>query len=593
MAMSGSEKNLNPDIVYEGRMAIYGDLLENRPKRENFTNDEEYKSALIDEYLKGREIEYQLCVQNEAMKAYNISYYTNKKYNRRKENTSAWAGYPTTTTELKLDSCYNTTPEIAKITNKGITKGNSCAISATSFTYSLSEKMGYSGKENIIIPKSRVINNTISLDNNCFAANCIHRMDSISGKYTQSIPSLNKKNGKNINTKITLSSAIENGMIDIGDEFSIKTGKANIEKGTTGCHAMFVVDIKRDSNGKVISYTLGGNNPPTLEVVTKENFKTHRYGSKSVVSIVNTNKWIKDKDKEKVSKMSIQELEELVVSQKDNLKSVIEDLKKTEECYINIKGYKSYKLWGYSYGYREYYEKNTKEFEEILKKYNTKETEIEVKDPVVVEENDNKDIKHMYSKDERVDIEETMEKQAIKAEDKLKNNEKSIEDGTYGKDEQKIGEAVDKRIKEEIVKESIPQTKEKTIDKIKTKEYIKKETKMYQWFANRNIKLDTKLVDKMIEKYGIDIAYDLALKSMMEPTKLMANTDGKWRNSRKSICYFIEEDVSDEKIAKITGRSLDEVKSLKPTKENNEKVTKEPKDTEINVNVLPVISKQR
>ena len=116
---------------------------------------------------------------------------------------------------------------------------------------------------------------------------------------------------------------------------------------------------------------------------------------------------------------------------------------------------------------------------------------------------------------------------------------------------------------------------------------------MYQWFANRNIKLDTKLVDKMIEKYGIDIAYDLALKSMMEPTKLMANTDGKWRNSRKSICYFIEEDVSDEKIAKITGRSLDEVKSLKPTKENNEKVTKEPKDTEINVNVLPVISKQR
>ena len=126
-----------------------------------------------------------------------------------------------------------------------------------------------------------------------------------------------------------------------------------------------------------------------------------------------------------------------------------------------------------------------------------------------------------------------------------------------------------------------------------TKEDIKKETKMHKWFVNRNIKLDTKLIDTMIEKYGIDIAYDLALKSMMEPAKLMKNTDGKWRNSRKSICYFIDEDISDEKIAKITGRSLDEVKALKPTKENNETGIKEQKDTEVNLNLLQARLNQR
>ncbi len=591
--MSVSDKKLDPEIVHEGRMAINRDLLEDGLKRENFANDEDYKRALIDEYLKGRETEYQLRVQNEAMNAYNVSYYVNKCNGKRVENTMAWKGYP----KVKLEGeylhpgCYSKTPEISKKTDKNVTKGHCCAISTTSFTDYLSEKMGY---KDFIVPRSRLVTDpktkkvNITSMNNCLAADNIHKMVSIPPEYTQYKPK--DENDK----RITLSSAIQKGLIGIGDEFSIKIKDADPRNGTTGCHAMFVVDIKRDSKGKVISYTLGGNNPPTLEVVTEDKFLTHCYGKKTVVSVVNTNKWIKDKDKEKVKKMSIEELENLVISQKKNLKSVIDDLKKTETNYIKVEGYNANGGLGRPYGYYKYYKNKTKEYRDIVEKNKRNKDEIKASGDIV-DENDKKTTNLPYTKEERRDVEEAMEKQAINAEDKLKNNEKSIENGTYGKDEQKLGEAVDKSVKEEVVKESIPtpQTKEKSIDKIKTKEDIKKETKMHKWFVNRNIKLDTKLIDTMIEKYGIDIAYDLALKSMMEPAKLMKNTDGKWRNSRKSICYFIDEDVSDEKIAKITGRSLDEVKALKPTKENNETGIKEQKDTEVNLNLLQARLNQR
>jgi hypothetical protein len=103
---------------------------------------------------------------------------------------------------------------------------------------------------------------------------------------------------------------------------------------------------------------------------------------------------------------------------------------------------------------------------------------------------------------------------------------------------------------------------EQAVEREKTPAELKKITKMQGWFSR--VKIDPALVDSMVEKYGVDVAYDLALKSMTEPYNVCQGVGTNFMSSNKCINYFLNNEVSDEVIARVTGRevaSTDHVKS--------------------------------
>ncbi len=565
MAGTGSSQFLgDTSVVYEARMLEVEENFGTLPRREDYANEDAYRQALVEQYLRGRDMEYQLHVKNEAMKAYNVSYGDNQRAGMRVQNNRAWSGYAGN--RYAQDSCYSFTPEIVQITSRGMNNQHCCAISSTSYTQCISDRMGYQGDDNLIVARSRVINGDVGRRNNCFAASSIHYMDSIPPEFTSGSSGNVRQGGEQIPQGTTLSQGIRNGLINIGDEFSIRTGQAN-GNTTTGCHAMYLVDIEKDAEGNVISYTLGGNNPPTLEVVTADKFNSHYYGTKALVSVVHTNDWIKEQDKARVDAMSISELEEAVRVQSGNISSVVEDMRETEDDYIAMGGYSpTYKL-GRAGSYRSYYEDLTRDSQVYIDDYNTRVDEVAARNPDVImvipevrEKLSNIDIPGVeeqnditttgFTQEERQDIESTFDGQVEDAEWMLQDNREQLNEGVYGNDVEQMAQRTDEL-------ETIPQ---------KTEAQLQKEAKMRTWF--KTVKLNTDLVDVMVSKYGIDVAYDLALKSMESPAQICNNTDGQWRNSKGCINYLIENEVTDEVVANITERSADDVAGARPLRDD-------------------------
>ena len=293
-------------------------------KEQDFASEEEYKKALQKQYQAIREEEYKYVVQNETLKAFNVSYGNNQYRNTRCENKEAWNGYQGTMT----DSCFVRTEEIAKKSD-GHAPGNwCCAISATSMTAQISGKMGYDGKDNLIQPKSRIVNGSYGRKNNPGAAGYLNELDSIPLAY--------RINNKDVGKAPTLNEAIKQGTIKVGDEFSIATGKATTH--STGCHAMVLAGVQYGEDGKtVVSYTLQGNNPPTLKQVDAND--PDYYGNRKVVCVTKTNQWVKDKDAEKTKDMSAEDLQKEIAASRQKISSTIDDIKEAETEYIQNKRY--------------------------------------------------------------------------------------------------------------------------------------------------------------------------------------------------------------------------------------------------------------
>ena len=285
-----------------------------------------YKDALVAQYLAIREYEYNLVVQNESMKAFNEAYGNNQKQNTRCENQQSWDGYPQT----KVDSCFNRTQHIAQ-TSDGYVPGSwCCAISATSMTAQISGKMGYDGKDNLIQPKSRLFDGKhVGPKNNPGAAQFLNQLDSIPPEYR--IPNKNEKlNGQ------TLNQAIKQGLVKVGDAFSVKTGEGT--QTSTGCHAMVLTDIQYAADGKtIVSYTLQGNNPPTLKQVDAQ--KPDYYGSRKLVCVTKTNQWLKDQDAQKINGMSTEKLQEEIAAARQRVSATIDEMQTMEAEYAKNKRY--------------------------------------------------------------------------------------------------------------------------------------------------------------------------------------------------------------------------------------------------------------
>ena len=63
--------------------------------------------------------------------------------------------------------------------------------------------------------------------------------------------------------------------------------------------------------------------------------------------------------------------------------------------------------------------------------------------------------------------------------------------------------------------------------------------------------VDVASVNKLVDKYGA-YAYDIVYKAL-DPVNLVEHTDGQYRNTRYTISYFANNDISSDKLAAIVG----------------------------------------
>ena len=479
--------------VYNARMSSlnndYSPL-----SRDDYLSDEAYREALVGQYNMCREQKFQYTVENEAMKAYNVAFGENKKAGVSVQNRRAWGGY--SETRIERDSCYREIPNLASAINGSPLvedfNGECCAISSTSYTQCISDRMGYQGRNNLIVGKSRWINGDVGRENNGFSANWIHYMDSIPPQYTSATEGSVRPGGHMIGD-MTLNEAVSQGIIDPGDEFSIRISAESEDRVTSGCHAMFLVSVDKDSAGNVVSYTLGGNNPPTLEVIDPNNNDSKingkiNFGSRSVVSVVHTADWVREQDARHVENMSIEELEAAVSSEMSDTRALIGDMRITEEQFFANDGHEANINLARSLGYGEHYLEQARGSREYLINQNqpiasenaddvaghmlkdmptlkaSPDDIVDVyQEPELTDKEQSKrdrDLKRAkrkygedywesmgFSVEERQDIETTMEEQRVDAERQVEVNAKLIDSGVYGNsgEGQRIESVVDER----------------------------------------------------------------------------------------------------------------------------------------------------
>lgn len=174
-----------------------------------------------------------------------------------------------------------------------------------------------------------------------------------------------------------------------------------------------------------------------------------------------------------------------------------------------------------------------------------------------------------YTSEEISDVRASMEEQLLEAEEEFNENVAKISAGTYGNDEIGMRRRVaGRQVGTSSLGDGNPAQDEQTleveqaVEREKTPAELKKITKMQGWFSR--VKIDPALVDSMVEKYGVDVAYDLALKSMTEPYNVSQGVGTNFMNSKKCINYFLDNEVSDEVIARVTGREVTPSDHVRP-----------------------------
>ncbi len=98
-----------------------------------------------------------------------------------------------------------------------------------------------------------------------------------------------------------------------------------------------------------------------------------------------------------------------------------------------------------------------------------------------------------------------------------------------------------------------------------------------QWMEHLGMKDDAQA---LIDKYGLPVAYEVVQTAMQGPADMTKATDGKFRNSKDSIKYFLDNDVSAEKLATLPDLDAETVKaSLESVKKPEPIVRPEPLPT--------------
>lgn len=314
------------------QMAVYRkDELEthNRElKAENFANEAEYREALISQYENLRREEYRYTVQNEALKAYNL---TCDGRNAGVKENNAWDAYaehpgivaqhtehadsaqvqqfPKICEGMRISGkAMNNHKNIDKKTGQVKSVGAySCAITASAMQMQISDKMGYCGRDNIIQPSK-----TTPLASAELAATCVDK------KYQQ------QGDGK-----ATLNDMVMQGKVGVGDEISIVSANGATVKTASGKHSMTVAAINRNDNGEVMSYVLQANNVCVYETIYPNDKDKNSHGKRVVYNTVKTHEWADDKitkEAKGLENLSTEKLAQKINEQRSKTEAVIDNL---------------------------------------------------------------------------------------------------------------------------------------------------------------------------------------------------------------------------------------------------------------------------
>ncbi|MBP3687707.1 MAG: hypothetical protein J6J35_05010 [Alphaproteobacteria bacterium] len=323
-------------------------------KQEDFASEAEYREALLKNYQALRQKEYELTVQNECMKVYNLA-----KDGRAvgiNENSGVWNGYERYTQSRRVssaerqrrkqqveDCAISRAPKMSAICmyddpHTLSPANNSCAITAAAITAQVSAKMGYDGENNLMQAKYR--GKTPYLQNNLVAAQGVANCDSIPDQYKKKIEpitKINAKTKKEIPHTPTLKELIAEGTIGIGDAFAVKTGARS--NTSTGYHALTLAAVEKDENGKITGYTLQANNGCRFS--SHKMNELNYFSNKPVYNVTNTHAWVGDKIKtetQTLENLPTADLEAKLAAQKQKTLALTENLKKTES-YAATKNY--------------------------------------------------------------------------------------------------------------------------------------------------------------------------------------------------------------------------------------------------------------
>ena len=335
--------------------------------------EEAYREQLLQQYTQLRQLEYENTVRDECLKMYNLS--KDARVCGIDEDRDIWNSYNSyinsgrTAEERERrrrqvqDSPAARTNQIASICYSGTSnrdfnvQWDSCAITATSVVSKVSAEMGYddtnnvNGRQNIIVPKQR--DDTCTRNNSGGAIMC-NRIDSITGssvRVYEPIPVHNSNqsaqrqrvtneqrnyhinapgNGASLNDMMKKNPPV----IGIGDEVTIQNG--------SGPHAMVVMDIQRDANGRILNYTLQANNSPHMQ--TYDANAPTGFASKPFLGGCATHQFMEDRitqERNRLQSRPIEELASEVDATRQRVTQGIHDLQQTEAYDVSKRYYTS------------------------------------------------------------------------------------------------------------------------------------------------------------------------------------------------------------------------------------------------------------
>lgn len=277
--------------------------------------NESYYERLVEQYKKLRAAEYEQVCLRVGLDSYNMSR-TYECETHKRSNNGIYNGYkeleqrcPELYKELeqRCDSAFVALPDKAIMqTNKGrylqdmCNSGGSrnifcCAVSACSVAETICDKFGYDGKSNLMQPYEYFT-----------GANVLYHNPSLKGY---------------VNQNEDLKTLFAEGKVGPGSIISISSTGNTV----SGKHALTIIAVEKNEQGKVVNYTVQGNNNCSLNV-----YNINDPFSDKTVQSVNTSQWAADRIEAEVQNASVEQLEKMIAQTRERMEAGIANLQAIE-----------------------------------------------------------------------------------------------------------------------------------------------------------------------------------------------------------------------------------------------------------------------
>ena len=289
--------------------------------------EEEQKEALLQEYTALRKERYEALCYQSGLDMYISSKAITDKYGPKAVNAHLWNGCDKIGYDVvPPDSIARVTPCL--ITDKSTRNslhsmhGASCAITGATIVYNVCQEMDF--KDNATFtPPSELGFQYRS------AAGHFSSMDSETSGY--------RGRGK-------MKDLILKGKIGPGDRISTPS------KTESGYHLRTVIAVNRDDKGEITGYVVQGNNKLELSYHdindTKDSFNNR------IVTYSSTSQWASDQINAEIAQMrdlSIEEIQELIETQKKKTTPIIIDVIKNKEDKLIQLNNDDFRIYGQKY----------------------------------------------------------------------------------------------------------------------------------------------------------------------------------------------------------------------------------------------------